>query len=263
MLYRVINVLLPLVIVGGISGCTVIKPTFEQSNQFVIEKTMNDIGVGALVKKQIAPSNTLVVRSIERSITVDEPIVAMVEDQMIASLYAQGFKVLERDAHTIGHLVRESDKTLLVEEPYTVATQNVKVEDLKFTQKESLLVPKHLYTQSKLDSADFILSYRVLEAGIKYNSLDDGFQWADLGELRWWFPWAYPQEVERETMMRLMVRLQNAKSGQIVYADILEHKNSDIIESGVADKLKTYHYTFYGHAQPLQKRSGLFSGLFE
>lgn len=256
--------LLPVVIVATIfSGCTILKPTFEQSNQYVIEKTMDALDLGKTLKKEVPPKSTFVLRSIERQQTVDEPIIAMIEDQAIASLVKVGYKVLERDAHTIGHLVRESAKTLKVEEHYKPLVEGLDVKELHLKKNSRLIAPAHAYRESKLKSADYIISYRVLEVGIKYNSLNDGFQWSDLKTTRWWFPWIYPDEVERETMVRLMVRLQEVKTGRITYSQILQSKNEEILEQNVANKLKTYHYDFYQNSATSQtKNSGLFSSLF-
>lgn len=257
------NVGVAVLVVALFSGCSIQKPTFQQSNQYVLEQTMSALNIGKVLKKKVSPNSKFILRSIERKVTLDEPIIAMIEDQAVTSLYNEGFKVLERDAHTIEHLVHESGKTFEVEKKFKPLIDTLKVDELALKKSNGLVAPAHTYIQSKLQSADYIISYRILEVGIRYNSLDDGFQWSDLSKARWWFPWAYPNEIERETMARLMIRVEDTHSSRIIYTNILESRKKDILEKGLADKLKDYHYNFYAPTGENKKNSGgLFSSLF-
>ena len=52
--------------------------------------------------------------SIEKNATLDEPIIAMIEDQMIQSLVNSGFIVVERDEEAIQKLIREGKDNYLL-----------------------------------------------------------------------------------------------------------------------------------------------------
>ena len=79
-----------------IVGCapTYIQPSFEDSNQYFLEKTINQLDVAKELEGRISPQYNIALLSIEDNLTLDKPIVAMIEDQIISSLIEASTKVL-------------------------------------------------------------------------------------------------------------------------------------------------------------------------
>jgi len=238
------------------SACTIAKPSYDASNQKILEDTMNDIQLGATLKSKLPSGTNIALRSMEQKRTLDKPVDALVQDIAIRSLVNNGFRTLERDEDALFNLQLEDNRFLKVEQYQRTLIDDLDVEKLQLNSLVALTLPEESLKQSSLRSADYILSYRVLEAGVKYHSLDDGFQWSDMGTLRFWFepvlPWAFEQEIERESMMRLHVRAIKAKTGEIVYAENLKSSKNEIINKNLSKKLKDYHYDFFKAGLPVQ-----------
>ena len=90
-------------------GCapTYIQPSFEDSNQYFLEKTIDQLDVGKELEGRISPKYNIALLSIEDNLTLDKPIVAMIEDQIISSLIEGGYTVVERDDDVIQNLISE------------------------------------------------------------------------------------------------------------------------------------------------------------
>ena len=73
-------------------GCAppYIQPSFEDSNQYFLEKTIDQLDVGKELEGKISPKYNIALLSIEDNLTLDKPIVAMIEDQIISSLIEVG-----------------------------------------------------------------------------------------------------------------------------------------------------------------------------
>ena len=104
-----------------IVGCapTYIQPSFEDSNQYFLEKTINQLDVGKELKGIISPMYNIALLSIEDNLTLDKPIVAMIEDQIISSLIEGGYTIVERDIDVIQNIIKEGDKkySLIFQKP--------------------------------------------------------------------------------------------------------------------------------------------------
>lgn len=235
------------------SGCTIQQPTFEGSNQKVLENSMQAIDAGSKLKNQLPSGAHVALRSMEQKSTLDQPIDSMVQDLTVQSLISNGFRTYERDEDALANLQLEDHKFLKVEEKGHSIINDLDIEKLHLDSMQTLTMPDETLVSSPFKSADYLISYRVLEAGITYHSLNDGFQWEDLKDTRWWFPWYYPDEIERETMIRLHLRAIKTKTGEIVYADNLMSINNEILEKGLSKKLKDYHYDFFSSGTPVQE----------
>ena len=95
-----------------IVGCapTYIQPSFEDSNQYFLEKTINQLDVGKELKGIISPKYNIALLSIEDNLTLDKPIVAMIEDQIISSLIQRDYTIVERDTDAIQNIIKEGNK---------------------------------------------------------------------------------------------------------------------------------------------------------
>ena len=74
-----------------------IPPTFEDSNQILISKTINKLNLGKILKSVIDSNSSIIFLPIENYQPKHKPIINMIEDQIISSLYEDKFIILERD----------------------------------------------------------------------------------------------------------------------------------------------------------------------
>ena len=125
--------------------------------------------------------------------------------------------------------MRESDKnySLLLKKPNEISPYE-EVNDTTI-ESEFVFYPTHL------NSADVVVFYRVLEAGIIYrkNEEDEDFE-------------------KREGLVRLHIRVQKVQTGEILHATTLTSKFSDIIRKEFKPQLESFHYSFFSFDYPLQ-----------
>jgi hypothetical protein len=195
-------------------------PEFKDSNQMFVETTIKNVRIGGLVKKHVPAGSKVAVVSMETPSSVDLPIIAIIEDQLIFDVVNSGFVVLERDQHTVLNLFSENlnnGYTLVPSYP-NQATNNVNMDDLITTT---------------LATAKYLVSYRVLECGIRTS------------------PSKNINFVVREGMVRLHVRIVDANTGKIIAMGTLTGNNNDQIKASFARTLANFHYTFYSHRYPV------------
>lgn len=225
------KILIVIVSVLLMAGCATIQPSFEDSNQYFIERTIDKLKVGEAIKKKIPMGNKMAVVSLEENTAMGRPIVAVLEDQIIRSLITNGYKVMERDATNIHNLIREG-KNYSLSFPYYP-----KVMEVENASADSFKPGIHLQPTS-LKSADYLLSYRVLEAGIIYRENDPGS--------------LSPGKKTRESLVRLHVRVVNANSGEIQFAENLTATITDKIPTTFIFPLASFHYSFFPYEYPVQ-----------
>jgi hypothetical protein len=85
-----------------------------------------------------------------------------------------------------------------------------------------------------LETAAYMISYRVLECGIVYRKDSDRVN-------------------KREAMVGLHVRVQDTKSGEILHAENLRGFLEDEVDRRILDDLENYRYSFYAHDLPLER----------
>tara|TARA_B110001454_G_scaffold179239_1_gene172390 strand:+ start:410 stop:1510 length:1101 start_codon:yes stop_codon:yes gene_type:complete len=206
-----------------------IQPSFEDSNQFFIEKIIKQFEIGKELEGVISPKYKIALLSIEEIEAQDKPMISLIEDQIISSLIQDGFSLVERDTDAIYKLMRESDKkySLLLKKPNGMSPY----EEVNDTTVESEFV----FYPTHLSSADVVVFYRVLEAGIIYreNEEDEDFE-------------------KREGLVRLHIRVQKVQTGEILHATTLTSKFSDQIRKEFKPQLESFHYSFFSFDYPLQ-----------
>jgi len=211
-----IKLILPLLIFYGCATRS-IPPVFEDSNQHLIKKTINKINIGKILKTIVDSNSTIVFLPLEDYKPQHKPIISMIEDQVITSIYNNDFTVLERDQIAIKQLIREG------EENYSITFEN------NGTQSQSII-------NTHLVSAEIAIFYRILELGIQY--------------------YEYPADKDykkREALVSLHIRIQDSTNGKILFADNLTSKLSDIVQKKYINKLASFHYTFFSYEYPIQK----------
>ena len=214
-------------------GCapTYIQPSFEDSNQYFLEKTINQLDVGKELKGIISPKYNIALLSIEDHLTLDKPIVAMIEDQIISSLIKGGYTIVERDTDVIQNIIKEGDKK------YSL-TFNNPAENVSYdTVTGDALNPGINFIETQLSAAEVLISYRILEAGIVYHE----------------YPENKHSEI-REAMVRLHIRVHKTWTGEIVHATNLSSSLSDTVRQEFVNQLASFHYSFFPYEYPLQEK---------
>ena len=213
-------------------GCAPqIQPSFEDSNQRFIEKTISKLNIEKELEDKINTTDRIALLSIESPDFQHKPIIAMIEDQIITSLIKNGYTLVERDAEAIQKMIREG------EDKYSL-TFNTPSENITYDKiTGDALDPGITFLETQLISADIAIFYRILEIGVKY--------------------FEYPEDKEyekREALISLHIRIQNVQNGEIIHATNLTSKLSDLVEKELVDRLASFHYTFFPYEYPLQEK---------
>ena len=216
-----------------IVGCapTYIQPSFEDSNQYFLEKTINQLDVGKELEGRISPKYNIALLSIEDNLTLDKPIVAMIEDQIISSLIEGGYTIVERDIDVIQNIIKEGDKK------YSLIFQKASQDSSSVNIIKGSLEPGINFIETQLSAAGALISYRILEAGIVYRE----------------YPENKNSEI-REAMVRLHIRVHKTWTGEIVHATNLSSSLSDTVRQEFVNQLASFHYSFFPYEYPLQEK---------
>ena len=214
-------------------GCapTYIQPSFEDSNQYFLEKTINQLDVGKELEGRISPKYNIALLSIEDNLTLDKPIVAMIEDQIISSLIEGGYTIVERDSDVIQNIIKEGYKK------YSLIFQKPSQDSGSGNIIKGSLEPGINFIETQLSAAEVLISYRILEAGIIYHE----------------YPENKNSEI-REAMVRLHIRVHKTWTGEIVHATNLSSSLSDTVRQEFVNQLASFHYSFFPYEYPLQEK---------
>ena len=199
------------------------QPEFKDSNQLFLEETVNNIHIEKYLNRLIPSGSSIALLSIEVPNSIDIPIIATIEDQLIYQMVRKGFNVLERDQNTIKNLIEEKSN-----ENYSVLSQS-KIQ--KYSEEDTTFI--RLY-KTNLDQAKYIITYRILEFGIIYRENKD------------------VKLTDREGIVRLHIRIVDTNTGKIILAGNIGGKKEDTIKTKIVDKLANFHYSYFSHNYPLQ-----------
>lgn len=220
-------------------GCSkTIHPRFEESNQLFVEETVKEINLGAAVKSYIPAGSKVALVSLERSITLDRPMLALIEDQLVSSLVRAGYNTIERDAHAVIDIMEEGTNdnySLYARTPLARAAAEADQVEIDIAGIEYSDAPPYVLSKTNLAAADYLISYRILESGIIYRDKDSKLD-------------------TREGLVRLHVRIQRTSDGSILMADNLAGTKQDDIRKELVAQLADFHYTYYPFEYPLQPR---------
>ena len=205
-------------------GCapTYIHPYFEDSNQYLLERVIAQLDVGKELEGILSPKYKIAVLSMENDITLDKPIIAMIEDQIISSLIQGGHTIVERDTDIIQNIIKEGNKK------YSLTFQKPSQDSGSGNIVKGSLEPGINFIETQLSSAGVLISYRILEAGIVYHE--------------------YPEDKNseiREAMVRLHIRVHKTWTGEIVHATNLSSSLSDTVRQEFVNQLASFHYSFF------------------
>jgi len=243
-----------------LSSCAIPGPTvtYEKTNASLIHKSIKDLNTLESLKSKINKSDKIVIVGVEDYKTGDYSLLATLEDEIIKEFVSEGYKVLERDNDMVYRLfseessnykymnrVKSYDKT----NAYDLSgsslfgsandgTSNAYLSGNAYSKSASASYSQNNYNQeyqSSLESADKIISYRVIESGIVYDYDEKD---AQMGE------------VEREARTILEVRLTDAKTSEILSAITLDGSANDFVKEQDVKALKEFSYRYYSHTLP-------------
>ena len=213
-------------------GCAPqIHPVFEDSNQRFIEKTISKLDIGKELEDKINTTDRIGLLSIESPDFLHKPIIAMIEDQVIASLIKKGYTLVERDPEAIQKMIREGKEKYSL--TFKIPSENITYEKIT----GDALDPGINFLETQLISADIAIFYRILEIGIIYKEDADDKEYE-----------------KREALISLHIRIQNIQNGEIIHATNLTSKSSDLVEKELVDRLASFHYTFFPYEYPIQEK---------
>jgi len=233
------------------SSCAIKQTvTYEKTNASLIQKSIKDLNTVDNLKSKINKSDKIAIVGVEDYKTGDYSLLATLEDEIIKEFVSKGYKVLERDNDMVYRLFSEESKNYKhinrVKGVKYGASAYSKNEDYNSyylygnSQANSGSVYSEIKNydqefQSSLQSADKIISYRVIESGIVYDYDEKD---AGIGE------------IEREARTILEVRLTDAKTSEILSAITLDGKANDFVSIKDVAALKDFSYRYYSHTLP-------------
>ena len=237
-------------------GCTYSTnqpmPAFEDSNASLIRESVESISLVNSVDQYLDSGDKIVFVSMESDKTNDFAIPAMIEDVMLNKLLTRGYNVLERDDNLLYRLLSESGETFTYHERYKksaygkesgVATSNMGsgylfsssagVRSSESWEKEHF--DSNTFSTT-LESADKILSYRIIDSGIIYEILCEGTGCDSL---------------QRYASTILHLRAIDAKSGQLMGIAELKGECWDKIHVDDKEIYEDYSLAYYKHGYPV------------
>ncbi|MDG2138753.1 MAG: hypothetical protein P8J77_00930 [Flavobacteriales bacterium] len=255
------NILYIVLGISLLSSCAIIqtKVTYEKTNASLIQKSIKNLNTLDRLKSKINKADKIAIVGVEDYKTSDYSLLATLEDEIIKEFVIQGYKVLERDNDMVYRLFSEESpnykyinrvKSYDKSNAYDVSGgslfgaanddsyNNAYLSGEAYSKSASASYSQVNYNQeyqSSLQSADKIISYRVIESGIVY---DYDEKEAEMGE------------VEREARTILEVRLTDAKTSEILSAITLDGKANDFVRESEISALKSFSYRYYSHTLP-------------
>lgn len=254
------NTLYLFIVVLFLSSCAIQGPTvtYEKTNASLIQKSIQNLNTLDNLKSDINKSDKLIVVGMEDYKTSDYSLLVTLEDEIIKEFVMQGYKVLERDNDMVYRLFSEEspnykymnriqsyDKSNSYDLSNSSFFGSANDGDSRaylsgdaYSKSASASYSQQNYNQeykSSLQSADKIISYRVIESGIIYDYEEKEAKVA---------------EVEREARTILEVRVTDAKTSEILSAITLDGKANDFVNDNDVKALKDFSYKYYSHTLP-------------
>jgi hypothetical protein len=274
---------LALILVALLNGCTGLQvgthefPAFDQENAALIDKALSDLKIADLISPVVKKTEKSVVVSMEDTVSrSNSSFNYLVDDNLIANLVSGGFRVLERDENLIVREIPEGSDLytrsllrLLPTAPSVVLMDEIQknglsslLQDKKLSFTDIIAFYKQINddykalfaAQNRMEAADVIISYRLIELGIR----------ADMNKMQVEKVWTW--QIRREALARLFIRVMDAKTGEIRTANILQSQLAntvsvpqysyeiDSVFDARADNylasLSKYHYSWYEQQMP-------------
>jgi len=221
----------------------------RESNAELIEKAVKDASAQIITIPFLDKKNNYVVISSESPEDQDAPMTSLIEDAMIASMSESGFSVLERDKDVLLRVIYQEDKEKMksaVLPPESVDKEGgsktaIPKYDLDYGKKVQI-IPTQITPEvgsQNVFTADYLINYRILETGLKYIKVNERDEYG-------------MRQMKREALVKLSVRLIDAKTSKVVWGGNLSGHGEDYIPAWQKEKLKKTGYQFYPFTSPLQ-----------
>ena len=249
---KIIFSIVALFIILSLTGCSTgmmqSNRTLNDSNAELIEKAARDAAAQIITIPALRTDKKYIVMSSEEADANDKALNALIEDAVISALANGGFPVYERDKDVLLRMAYQegSDKM----NSFTLPQAENKDEklgadlpkyDVNYGKKVQIVTAKanETFGAQNIETADFIITYRVLEAGVRYlkNEFkdDDGLT-----------------QVKRKALVKLGVRLVEAKTGKIVRGETLSGMEEDLAPKRHLKYIEKSGYSFFPYSLPLQ-----------
>jgi hypothetical protein len=251
-------------------------PPLDQSHAIMIERAIAGLQIVPMVKDYIKRTEKVAVVSMEDLTSRgDQRFQLVVDDNLIQSLTASGYRVLERDENMITRIIPEQGTTYkrrllrqLPTHPSLTLMDGLEREGIGYVDplelrtvtggsdrekaendvtinvdRLNLAEVTGFYKQLKddyqalegqllrMDTADVMVSYRILEFGIlpdvfsrKIGKID-----AETGREQFFSCKHWITDIKRDAVARLFVRVMDAKTGEVRIAKVLENCLTDTI----------------------------------
>ena len=275
-LKNVLFLLFCILIIPSCSSLSVTERTtinYDDSNVVKIEESIQGIDVYSFVSEDVDENDVIALAPTEFDAKYeanprDLGVRYIIEDNIIAQL-VEHYKVAERDQSLMYYLERETGET------FNKYTEKIVGKDSEVNEKakapEAQTITNNYYgdisggvpsvsnaeTQENeteftistdFVAADKLLTYRVLECGVYFKEIPSTDVGIDFDEL---------DKVYRHAKTRLHCRLEDAKTGIILNAGILEHEIVDRIKKTDLATLQNINYSYYQHTLPtIQSEEG-------
>ena len=228
--------------------------TYEKSNASLINKSIQNLNVINKLESYINKNEKIAIVGMEDYKTSDYSLLVTLEDEIIKEFVSNGYTVLERDHDMIYRMFSEEDITYkhisrLKSGDYSFSgsTNGSSIfgsgngtsiggsSSFRSSSQQGSFENYNQEYKSNLNSADKLLSYRVIESGIIINYQNED---AEL------------DEVERHARTILEVRLIDAKNSKILAAVTLDGESKDFVNDLDLKALEDFSYKYYSHTLP-------------
>ena len=267
------------------TGCSTLETQkntvdYNQTNVIKIEQSIQGLDIVGFVEGHVSKKDIIALAPTEMdAISKFDPrdlgVRYIIEDNLIASLVPD-YKVAERDQSIMHYLERETGKNY---NKYSASSQSKaskrseqnnkneastitnnfygNVSDLNTASGDKNLDTKKDESETTFKittdflAADKLLTYRVLECGVYFKENNYNFSQGSYTTS------GFIETVKRHAKTRLHCRLEDAKTGVILNAGIVENEIVDTVKKSDLPSLENIDYSFYQHKLPnLSSESG-------
>ncbi|MEE2953623.1 MAG: hypothetical protein VX347_00440 [Bacteroidota bacterium] len=232
----------------------------ENSNASMIEKSIQNLQVADNLKSYLNKNENIIIVPIEAGPeTFEHPYLAIMtgvlQDNLTREFVSLGYKVLERDFDMTYRLISESEDTYkhnhflyasdgrdaskttrinkaAKQKDPSVGQDGFNTGKAKYEEGET---QEKIEIKTTLTSADKIISYRIVDCGIRYDKNIDSLKM---------------KQIARDARTILEVRVTDAKTSKISAAVLLDGRSQDIIDEIDKKALQDFDYKPYHHSYP-------------
>jgi curli biogenesis system outer membrane secretion channel CsgG len=235
----------------GIRRMYVEDDIIRESNAILLEKAVWDLAAQITTIPILNTDSKYVVMSSEDVDDRNNPLLSNIEDGIVSALASAGFNILERDNDVLIRLLYQegSEGLSAVVVPPTSA-QLIDNEEgtelpkynLDYGRKVQIVSTQVGSTGTgSLIPADYVISYRIIEQGVKYIRIEGVDEFG-------------VSQFKRQANVKTHIRVIDAKTSNIIWANNLSGIREDIVPRWMLKKLESSDYKFYSQSFPLSDK---------